>query len=60
MDRLDGKVPIDKAGLLLLPGVSDYGASAVCCFAWNLPDPLVDTNTVRGVGYLFGLEVKYL
>lgn len=58
MDRFDGKVPMDKTDLLSLPGVSDYVASAVRCFAWNLPDPLVDTNTVRVVGRLFGLEVK--
>jgi A/G-specific adenine glycosylase len=30
----------------------------VRCFAWNLPEGIVDTNTVRVVGRLFGLETK--
>lgn len=57
-DRFDERVPSEKDDLLSLPGVSDYIASAVRCFAWNLPEPLIDTNTVRVVGRLFGLEIK--
>lgn len=57
-DRFDGRVPKEKDDLLSLPGVSDYIASAVRCFAWNLPEPLIDTNTVRVVGRLFGLKIK--
>src|SRR2546428_7455754 len=45
--RFDGQVPCEKHELLSLPGVSDYIASAVRCFAWNLPEALIDTNTVR-------------
>jgi A/G-specific adenine glycosylase len=56
--RFSGQVPREKADLLSLPGVSEYIASAVLCFAWNQPQPLIDTNTVRVVGRLFGLEVK--
>jgi A/G-specific adenine glycosylase len=58
MARFDGRVPHEKADLLSLPGVSEYIAGAVRCFAWNLPEPLIDTNTVRVAGRLFGLEVK--
>lgn len=57
-DHFDGQVPKEKDKLLSLPGVSDYIASAVRCFAWNLPEPLIDTNTVRVVGRLFGLKIK--
>jgi A/G-specific adenine glycosylase len=57
-ERFDGQVPHEKAELLSLPGVSDYIAGAVRCFALNLPDPIVDTNTVRVTGRLFGLEIK--
>ena len=56
--RFNNKVPRNKANLMSLPGVSNYIASAVRCFAWNLPEALIDTNTVRIVGRLFGLEVK--
>lgn len=56
--RFDGQVPQDKSDLLSLPGVSQYIAGAVRCFAWNFQEPLIDTNTVRVVGRLFGLEIK--
>lgn len=52
------EVPTEKTELLSLPGVSEYIAAAVRCFAWNLPEPLLDTNTVRVVGRLFGLVIK--
>lgn len=57
-DRFDCQVPVATEDLLSLPGVSEYIAGAVRCFAWNMPEPLIDTNTVRIVGRLFGLEVK--
>lgn len=53
-----GYVPQEKPDLLSLSGVSDYVASAVRCFAWNLPEPIVDTNTVRITGRVFGLKIK--
>lgn len=56
--RFDGKIPTEKRDLLSLPGVSEYIASAVRCFAWNLPEPILDTNTVRIAGRLFGLQIK--
>jgi A/G-specific adenine glycosylase len=55
--RFNGQIPQVKNDLLSLAGVSDYVASAVRCFAWNLPEALVDTNTVRITGRLFGLKV---
>ena len=58
MIRFDGRVPESKNDLVSLPGISDYIASAVRCFAWNLPEPLVDTNTVRVVGRLYGLQTR--
>lgn len=56
--RFAEQIPKRKVDLLSLPGVSDYIASAVRCFAWNLPEALIDTNTVRVIGRLFGLEIK--
>ena len=58
MTHFEGQIPREKADLLSLPGVSEYIAGAVRCFAWNLPEPLMDTNTVRVVGRLFGLEIR--
>ncbi len=56
--RYDGEIPREKRDLVSLPGVSDYIASAVRCFAWNLPEALIDTNTVRVVCRLIGLETR--
>ena len=56
--RFDLQIPQEKTDLLSLPGVSEYIAGAVRCFAWNLPEPLIDTNTVRITGRVFGLETK--
>lgn len=56
--RFNEQVPREKLDLLSLPGVSSYIASAVRCFTWNFPEALIDTNTVRIAGRLFGLEVK--
>jgi A/G-specific adenine glycosylase len=51
----DGKVPSSYDELVELPGIGDYVASAVCCFAFAQPVIIVDTNTVRVAGRLFGL-----
>lgn len=56
--RFGGRVPQERDDLLSLPGVSQYIAGAVRCFAWNQPEPLIDTNTVRVVGRLCGVEIK--
>ena len=56
--RFDGRIPAEKAALLSLPGVSEYIAAAVRCFAWNQPEALLDTNTVRITGRLLGWPVK--
>ncbi len=52
------KMPKEKSDLLSLPGVSEYIASAVRCFAWNIPEALVDTNTIRIIGRVSGWPVK--
>ena len=43
----DGSVPVQLDALLALPGVGDYTARAVRCFAFGIPDPVVDTNVRR-------------
>lgn len=58
INRFHGQIPSTKEDLLSLPGVSEYIASAVLCFTWNLPEPILDTNTVRVVGRVFGLKIK--
>lgn len=42
-----GHVPEGLEDLLALPGVGDYTARAVRCFAFGIPEPIVDTNIRR-------------
>ena len=53
-ERFEGLVPSTYEELIELPGVGDYVASAVCCFAFGKPLPIIDTNTVRVAGRYFG------
>lgn len=45
--RHDGTVPSDVEALLALPGVGEYTAAAVACFAFGHPTTVVDTNVRR-------------
>jgi len=45
--RFGGEVPGNEADLLTLPGVGDYVANAVLCFAFGRRAVLLDTNTER-------------
>ena len=46
-DRMAGQVPDNWQQLVAIPGVGDYIASAVLCFAFDRPSVLMDTNTRR-------------
>ena len=46
-NRVDRQVPDNWQELVAIPGVGDYIASAVLCFAFNRPSVLMDTNTER-------------
>ncbi len=57
MEKHGGRIPSQREVLESLPGVSHYIASAVRCFAFGFPEVLLDTNTVRILGRVFGLRV---
>lgn len=48
-----GKVPLDFANLIDLPGVGRYSANALLCMSGKEECPLVDTNTIRVVQRVF-------
>jgi A/G-specific adenine glycosylase len=56
VEGYNGQVPPSYDALIALPGVGDYVASAVCCFAFGQAISIVDTNTVRIAGRLFGVS----
>lgn len=51
-----GVVPRVLSDLLSLPGVGDYTARAILCFAFGEPHPVVDTNVKRVVARAFDGE----
>ena len=53
-DRYGGVPPRDWSALKALPGVGDYVAAAVMCFAYRQPAVLLDTNTARIARRLVG------
>lgn len=55
--RFNGRIPKAYPELLSLPGIGEYMASAVRCFGYGFPEVMLDTNTVRVAGRLFGLEI---
>jgi A/G-specific adenine glycosylase len=48
--RHGGELPGTAAGLLALDGIGPYTAGAVACFAFGLPEPVLDTNVRRVLG----------
>lgn len=49
VERHRGQVPEGLDDLLALPGVGHYTARAIRCFAFGIPEPVVDTNVRRVV-----------
>lgn len=52
-----GKIPPDVSWLQSLPGVGSYIAASTVSCAFNHPEPILDTNTVRILGRLTGSQV---
>jgi A/G-specific adenine glycosylase len=54
----DGKVPNDYNELRQLPGIGDYIANAVLCYAFDQPVVPIDTNVIRLFTRYFGYTSK--
>jgi A/G-specific adenine glycosylase len=52
IEAFDGQIPPSPEPLQMLPGVGPYIASATTCFAFDKPEIILDTNTVRILGRL--------
>lgn len=53
-----GEIPQRKQDLISLPGVGDYVASAIRCFAFGYPQIVLDTNTSRVISRMCGFDEK--
>jgi A/G-specific adenine glycosylase len=56
--KYDGIIPRNKEKLLQLPGIGPYISSAILNFAFDKPEPMLDTNSVRVIGRFFGLSIN--
>ena len=58
LEKTKGEVPNDLDTLKQLPGVGDYVAKAVLCYAFGMPFVPVDTNVVRVFSRVFGIKTN--
>jgi len=56
IEKYSGNIPDNIRGLKSLPGIGNYAASAIMCSAYNSPAPFLDTNTVRIISRVYGIE----
>lgn len=54
----NGKAPSTEEGLKALPGVGQYIANAVLCFAYSERIALVDVNVIRLYSRVFGIKSR--
>lgn len=52
----DGEFPQSLEQLQALPGIGRYIAGAILSFAYNLPAPILEANTIRVMARLIGLK----
>ena len=56
LNQYQGDLPSEPELLLALPGVGNYTSSAIQCFAFNKPVPVVDVNVNRVLIRFYGLK----
>jgi len=56
IESYGGEIPCIKEELLKLPGIGEYTAGAVLCFACDKPEAIVDTNVARIITRGYGLK----
>jgi A/G-specific adenine glycosylase len=57
-NSFNGTIPNEKEKLLTLPGIGEYVASAVLCFAYGKDLPIIDSNVCRVIARLFNISAK--
>ncbi len=54
LSKLDGDIPRDLEGLLEVPGLGEYSATAILSFAYGVPAAVLDTNVERILLRVYG------
>lgn len=57
-EEYEGEIPHTKELLLKLPGIGEYTASAILCFAFKQDIEIVDANVTRFYTRLYGVDNK--
>lgn len=57
LHQYGGQIPNTLEQLKGLDGIGDYIANAILCFAYRQPKPLVDTNSARVLGRVWGIPI---
>lgn len=57
VSQFQGEFPRTVEQLASLPGIGRYTAGAIASFAWDVPAPIVEANTLRLYSRLIGLEI---
>jgi len=56
--RFNGQIPCSREVLLSLPGIGEYIADAVLCFACGVNVAVVDANVCRVISRVFGIKPR--
>ena len=56
VEASDGEFPRTVEGLMALPGIGRYTAGAILSFAFDIPAPIVEANTLRLFSRMLGYE----
>lgn len=56
VEQYQGVLPRSKSDLLILPWIGPYTAGAICAFAYNQEEVVIDTNIRRVLIFLLGLD----
>lgn len=58
VQNYNGRIPEQRNQLMLLPGVGEYVADAVLCFAFNKNVAIIDSNVCRVLRRVFNLKTR--
>lgn len=57
MDHFDGEIPENSISLNRIPGIGPYIAATIRIFGFDINDTIIDTNVVRVIRRIYGLEI---
>jgi len=56
LDKYNGKIPFETDKLLVVPGIGRYISATIRIFGFDCIDTIIDTNVVRVISRIYGVE----